>query len=374
MGAMNELINPAVVGSLGRSLAAVSPGSNWPHLAVAAGGLDGLSLRQRTDLVSEALLADLPRDYPAAAAAFRRALARPDFTGWMIWPVSESAVTLALASPAAVDFADCLLLLTELTPRLTGEFAIRRLLAADLDRALEAIQGWTSDSDWHVRRLASEGTRPYLPWAVRVPDLAARPAATLPILNALYRDPVEDVRRSVANHLNDLARHAPDLVVATAAGWLAAPDQNTPRVVRHGLRTLLKKAHPGALALLGFVPAPLAVTPPRLDRTDVELPGELGFEFEVTNNGTAEARLAVDYAMHYAKANGTLAEKVFKLGTPVLSPGETRKFSKRHTFRQMTTRVHYAGRHVIELQVNGVRYAPTEFLVHTTPRGDLTRP
>ena len=374
MGAMNELINPAVVGSLGRSLAAVTPGRGWSHLARAAGRLDELSLRQRTDLVSEALLADLPGDYPTAAAAFRRALDHPDFTGWMIWPVSEAAVTLALASAAAVDFEDCLLLLTELTPRLTGEFAIRRLLAADLDRALEAIQGWTSHSDWHVRRLASEGTRPYLPWAIRVPEIAGRPAATLPILDALYRDPVEDVRRSVANHLNDLARHAPDLVVATAAGWLAAPDANTPRVVRHGLRTLLKKAHPGALALLGFGPALLAVSPPRLDRADVELPGELGFEFEITNNGSAEARLAVDYAMHYAKANGTLAEKVFKLGTPVLGPGETRTFSKRHAFRQMTTRVHYAGPHVIELQVNGVRYAPTEFLVHTTPRGDLTRP
>ncbi|MCB5273546.1 hypothetical protein BJG92_01068 [Arthrobacter sp. SO5] len=374
MGAMNELINPAVVGSLGRSLAAVAPGRDWFHLAGAAGRLDGLSLRQRTDLVSEALLADLPQDYSTAAAVFRRALDQPEFTGWMIWPVSETAVTLALASPASVAFGDCLLLLTELTPRLTGEFAIRRLLAADLDRALEAIQGWTSHSDWHVRRLASEGTRPYLPWAIRVPEIAARPAATLPILDALYRDPEEDVRRSVANHLNDLSRHAPDLVVATAAGWLAAPDPTTPRVVRHGLRTLLKKAHPGALALLGFAPARLAVTPPRLDRTDVELPGELGFEFEITNNGSAEARLAVDYAVHFAKANGSLAEKVFKLATPVLSPGETRKFSKRHAFRQMTTRVHHAGPHMIELQVNGVRYAPTEFLVHMTSRGDLTRP
>lgn len=362
---MNELINPAVVGSLGRILAAVPPGTGWTQLAEAAGQLDELSLRERTDLVSRALLADLPEDYTTVAGAFRRALADPDFTGWMIWPVTETAVTLALASRAPSDFEDCLQLLAELTPRLTGEFAIRRLLAADLDRALAVIQGWTSHPDWHVRRLASEGTRAYLPWAIRVPEIAARPAATLPILDALYRDPAQDVRRSVANHLNDLARHAPDLVVATAAGWMAAPDANTLPVVRRGLRTLLKKAHPGALALLGFAPASLAVTPPRLDRTAVDLPGELGFEFEITNNGPAEARLAVDYAVHYAKANGTLAEKVFKLGTPVLGPGETRTFSKRHAFRQMTTRVHYSGPHVLELQVNGVRYAATEFQVHT---------
>ena len=172
-----------------------------------------------------------------------------------------------------------------------------------------------------------------------------------------------DVRRSVANHLNDLARHAPDEVVATAANWMAAPDENTPWVVRHGLRTLLKKAHPGALELLGFPPASIAVTPPRLESAAVELPGELAFEFDITNNGQAEARLAVDFVVHYAKANGTLAEKVFKLATPILGPGESRTFSKRHAFRQMTTRVHHPGGHALQLQVNGVRYPPEEFTV-----------
>ena len=365
MGVMNELINPRLVGSMERILTAASPGSRFTHLAGTAGQLDELSLRERTDLLSHALQADLPENYAGMAGVFRRALDDPDFTGWMIWPVTETAATLALASTASGDFEDCLSLLAELTPRLTAEFAIRRLLAADLDRSLAVIQGWTSNPDWHVRRLASEGTRAYLPWAIRVPEITDRPSATLPILDALYRDPVEDVRRSVANHLNDLARHAPDEVVATAARWMAAPDENTPRVVRHGLRTLLKKAHPGTLELLGFPPASLAVTPPRLDRAVVELPGELAFDFEVSNVGSVQARLAVDYVVHYAKANGALAEKVFKLGTSVLGPGESRKFSKRHAFRQMTTRRHHPGAHVLELQVNGVRYAPTEFLVQT---------
>lgn len=365
MGVMNELINPGVVGSLERILAAASPGSRFTHLAGAAGRVDGLSLRERTDLLSRALLADLPGNYAGTAPIFRRALDDPDFTGWMIWPVTETAATLALASTEPGDFEDCLALLAELTPRLTAEFAIRRLLAADLDRALAVIQGWTGHPDWHVRRLASEGTRAYLPWAIRVPEITDRPAATLPILDALYRDPVVDVRRSVANHLNDLARHAPDEVVATAAGWMAAPDGNTAWVVRHGLRTLLKKAHPGALELLGFPPASIAVTPPRLDSTAVELPGELAFEFDITNNGTAEARLAVDFVVHYAKANGTLAEKVFKLATPVLGPGESRTFSKRHAFRQMTTRVHHPGDHALQLQVNGVRYPAAGFTVGT---------
>ena len=363
---MNELISPAAVGSLARVLAGSAPAIPWPQVTAAGETLGALNLRGRTDHVSAALLADLAAaraGYATAALTFRRALPDSDFTGWALWPVTETAVTLALASPEPGDFEDCLNLLAELTPRMTGEFAIRRLLAADLDRALAVVRTWTAHPDEYVRRLASEGTRPYLPWAVRVPALIARPAATLPILDALYRDPQEYVRRSVANHLNDLARHAPDAALETAAGWLTAPDANTDRVVRHGLRTLIKKAHPGALALLGFAPAAVTVTAPRLDSDVVALPGELAFEFGIVNTGSVPARLAVDYIVHYLKANGARSGKVFKLASVTLAPGESRTFSKRHAFRQMTTRVHHPGRHALELQINGVRSGHTEFAV-----------
>jgi 3-methyladenine DNA glycosylase AlkC len=372
MGAMNELINEHAVEALADILAAAAPGAQWPALAGAGRTLDGLSLRGRTDRVSGALLDDLQRlpspGYATAAGIFRRALDHSGFTGWVLWPVSEAAVTLALDSGGIPDFKDCLALLAELTPRLTGEFAIRRLLARDPDTSLQAILEWTEHPDEHVRRLASEGTRAYLPWAVRVPALVQRPGATLPILDALYRDPSEYVRRSVANHLNDLARHAPDVVVATAAAWLAAPDANTAWVVRHGLRTLVKKAHPGALALQGFVPASVAVTELRLDRDVVAMPEDLGFEFEISNTGTGDARLAVDYAVHYRKANGTQSVKIFKLTALTLAAGETRMLAKRHAFRPMTTRVHHPGMHALELQVNGVRHGRAEFRVDTGVR------
>jgi 3-methyladenine DNA glycosylase AlkC len=371
MGVMNELINRENVGMLAKILAEAAPGSHWPHVVAAASELDLLSLRARTDAVSRALLADLrllpDPGYPTAARAFRSALTAAGFTGWILWPVSEAAVTLALEAGSGADpgkdFDDCLALLAELTPRLTGEFAVRRLLAADLERSLQAIQGWTVHPDEHVRRLASEGTRPYLPWAVRVPGIVLAPEATIPLLDALYRDPSDYVRRSVANHLNDVARHAPALVVATAQRWLSAPDSNTAPVVRHGLRTLIKNAHPGALALLGFVPASIAVNGPRLDRDSLALPGELAFDFEISNTGPADARLAVDYVVHYVKANGTRSAKVFKIGALTLAAGETRSVTKRHAFRQMTTRVHHAGVHALELQINGIRHGHTEFQV-----------
>jgi len=358
---MNELIDADAVAHLHRTLRSVAPGRDFPALAVVAAGFGEASLRRRTDLVSAALLADLPPDYPAVAAVFRSALGDPGFAGWTIWPVGETVTTLALAQPE--HFADGLGLLAELTPRLTAEFPIRRLLEHDLDAALPVIQGWTLDADPHVRRLASEGTRGFLPWAIRVRALLARPEATVPILDALYRDESDYVRRSVANHLNDLARQNPDLVVEVASRWLAEPDENTAWVVRHGLRTLVKKAHPGALGVMGFAPVTVSVSQPVLDSPVVTLPGNLGFRFILTNDGPTSERMAVDYVVHFVKSNGRQAEKVFKLTAATLAPGESLAIAKRHGMRQMTTRVHYAGTHSLELQVNGQRHTRTDFEV-----------
>lgn len=231
---------------------------------------------------------------------------------------------------------------------------------ANLDRTLQAALTWTSHEDEHVRRLATEGTRPFLPWARRVKALTARPDATVPILDALYRDESEYVRRSVANHLNDLSRTDPTLVVTTARRWTEAPDDNTPRLVRHALRTLVKKGDPDALALLGFAPPDgvtvhdLTVTP-----TNVVSGGELTFRFELAS--TSEQAVAVDYVLHHVRANGTRSPKVFKLTTRTLAPGSPAVLTRSHSFRPISTRRYYPGEHVLEIQVNGSTLARTVF-------------
>ena len=370
---MNELINADAVAGLRAHLARAAPGSALERLArveerlrgLGAEQAEALSLRARTDLVSDALLADLPAGYDATAAVIRRALEDPGFAGWTIWPVGETVTTRVLAASASSRdddrFDDGLELLAELTPRLTSEFSIRRLLEHDLERALPRVLAWTASDDEHVRRLASEGTRAYLPWAIRVRALLAAPEATVPILDALYRDGSDYVRRSVANHLNDLSRQNAELVVEVAGRWLADPDENTAWVVRHALRTLVKKAHPGALGLLGFAPVTVSVTAPALESSAITLPGDLAFGFTLTNEGETTERMAVDYVVHFMKSNGRQAEKVFKLTATTLAPGESVTLSKRHALRQMTTRVHYAGLHSLELQVNGQRLTRTDF-------------
>ena len=381
MGVMNELIDRTTVVRLTALLRDADPSRDWIAVEESADAVDGLQLRARSDVVAAAILRDNSgadddhaANYRRLAATVRRALRENALAGWMVWPVSEAVTSAALLcwssgmphddGPFDNDpFDDGLDLLSELTPRLSSEFAIRRFLAADLDRAVDRILPWTLSDDEHVRRLATEGTRAFLPWAVRVAELTARPEKTVPILDALRRDPSEYVRRSVANHLNDLSRQNPSLVVQTARRWMCEPDEKTRWVVRHGLRTLVKRADPGALALMGFSDTSVVASEISVADDTVVLPGALDFSFTVTNDAESRVRLAVDYVVSYVKSSGALAEKVFKLTTRDLEPGESVELRKRHAIHQMTTRVHYAGTHLIELQINGRRYSRRSFEV-----------
>ncbi|WP_243795248.1 DNA alkylation repair protein [Saccharopolyspora gloriosae] len=358
----DELIGAHTVRELTSALRVVLPSAPLSAVRAAGSALPPLALRERSDLLRDALLADLPDGYEEFASTVRTARDRaPTFTGWLIWPVTSAVAAKAIEDGGAAAFQDVLALLAELTDRLSSEFALRSLLNHDLGRALGTISGWTASDDEHVRRLASEGTRPYLPWAVRIPAVLADPSSTLPILADLYRDDSEYVRRSVANHLNDLSRVDPGLAVVTAAKWLAAPDANTDRVVRHGLRTLVKRGHPEALRLLGFAPARVDVTGPDLAATTVSIGEVLTFTAAVHNPEPEPARLAIDYLVHHRKADGSQTAKTFKLTTRTLAPGETVELTRAHPFRVLTTRRYHPGPHGIELQVNGVRSGRTDF-------------
>jgi 3-methyladenine DNA glycosylase AlkC len=351
----DELLNAAAVIALAKCL------SPAPKTRKAAGQLDGLGLRERSDLVRDALLNDLPKDYAGFEKAVRTALADPKFTGWMIWPVTSATSARALEDGSGEAFGSALALLADLTPRLTAEFGIRPLLDADLARALPIVLTWATHPDEHVRRLATEGTRPLLPWAKRVRAIIDDPSATVPILDALHRDESEYVRRSVANHLNDISRRDPHLAAAVATRWLQA-DPGTLPLVRHAMRTLIKQGHPEALALLGFAPADgLTVDGPELGAPTVAIGEELRFAYTLENTGAEPVRLAIDYVVHHRKANGTTTPKVFKLTTRTLSPGEHVTVARGHSFKVISTRVYYPGDHSIALQVNGKTYGLTPF-------------
>ncbi|GHH76164.1 DNA alkylation repair protein [Promicromonospora soli] len=351
----DELISDSTATALTEAVRAAAPDVVLRALPETVGRLGDLSLRERADLLRDALLADLPGSYEDLALVVRtaRAGAAP-FGGWLIWPVTSAVAARAVEENTDAAFDDAMALLADLTGRLSAEFAIRTLLRHDLDRAIGAVAAWAGSDDVDVRRLASEGTRPYLPWAVRVPEILARPDVTVPVLDALYRDESDYVRRSVANHLNDLSRDHPELVVATAGRWLADPATTTPGLVRHALRTLIKRGHPGALELLGFGPASLEIDGPVLGAARVPFGGTVRFTAAVRNVSAEQARLSIDYVVHHRKANGSQTAKTFKLTTRTLAPGEQLQISREHSFRPITTRRYYPGPHAVTLQINGV--------------------
>lgn len=363
MPTAEKLIGAQTANELADAIRAESPKQKLPALESAAGQLEGLPLRQRSDLLRDALLVDIGQDYQALASIIRKAAAGDEsFKGWMMWPVTSAVAESAVADGEDEALDDALQLLRELTPRLSSEFAIRSLLRKDLDRALETIIGaWLVNSDEHVRRLASEGTRPYLPWAVRVPGILQNPECTVPILDALYRDDSEYVRRSVANHLNDLSRDHSELVVEIAGRWMSDPDVNTQKVVSHGLRTLIKKGNPAALELMGFSAANISATDLKLDKSVVVIGDAITFSAELTNAGESEANLAIDYVVHHRKANRKTTGKVFKLAVRKIAPDAETVVEKKHSFRVISTRRYYPGIHAIELMANGVSVGQAEF-------------
>lgn len=137
----------------------------------------------------------------------------------------------------------------ELTRRFSAEFSIRPFLVRWPERSLQQLTKWTTDPDPHVRRLCSEGTRPRLPWATRIPAFVRDPSPVLPLLEALKDDPELYVRRSVANHLGDIAKDHPALVLGLCTRWLEGASAERRWVVRHALRHPAKKGVAAALRL-----------------------------------------------------------------------------------------------------------------------------
>jgi 3-methyladenine DNA glycosylase AlkC len=219
-----------------------------------------------------------------------------------------------------------------------------------------------------VRRLVSEGTRPRLPWARRLPRFQRDPSPVVELLELLKDDPSAYVRRSVANNLNDIGKDHPDVLVETCRRWLEGAGEERRRLIRHALRSAVKRGDRAALEVLGFAAngtarlGDLTIEPerPRIGET-------VRISLSVGNAGQKRAAFNVDLRVHFVKANGRTSPKVFKVREIALEPGERARLSKLISLRQQTTRTHHAGEHHVEALVNGVAYPAGSFLVERDP-------
>ncbi len=360
---LKNLLHPGLVTDMAGHLSRVAPDFDAGRFtALATDGMDMLELMQRAERIKDALTQTLPADYAAAADSLRKALpadGKPGLSGWALLPVNQ------FVSEHGLDHFDLsLALLKALTPHFTAEFGIRRFIHTHQDRALTEISGWVTDANHHVRRLASEGTRPRLPWAMRLPALVKQPAPILPILVALLDDPEDYVRRSVANSLNDIAKDHPALVADFVERHIDGASSERRQLLRHASRTLLKKGDAKALANFGFAAARGIETRLTVTTPVVIFGDKLGFSITVSNEDAKPQRLMIDYAIHHVKANGTLAPKVFKWKTLDLPARGRQSIDKDHAIRAITTRVYYPGTHRIDILVNGTVSASVDFELH----------
>ena len=212
-----------------------------------------------------------------------------------------------------------------------------------------------------LRRLVSEGTRPRLPWAMQLPQLMEDPSPMLPILESLRDDKEEYVRRSVANHLNDIAKDHGDLVGALAKDWMDGADKNRERLVRHACRSLIKQGHRGALEAFGLGDPDIELETLAIQTPTVAFGDALRFAADLVSSSPKTQSLVIDYVVHFRKANGKLVGKVFKRTKITLKPGERYTLRRSHPIRPITTRRYYGGQQALSLRINGHDFGHESF-------------
>ncbi len=316
---------------------------------------DGLrhALPDNIELAIDMLLNSLPPARPDIAVNS----ATEDREGNTLAPFLFMPHTFFVARYGLDHFEASMRAQYELTQRFTAEFSIRPFLQHHTQATLATLEGWLDDPSEHVRRLISEGTRPRLPWASRLPAFQKDPTPVISLLEALKDDSSLYVRRSVANNLNDIGKDNPDVMLDTAERWMVGASEQRAWLVKHALRVAVKDAHPRALALMGFGGEAnvdilnASVSPAQAKEGDV-----------VTLSCTLRSRsdhtqtLLIDFVVHYIKANGSSRPKVFKLTSCELAAGQQIQLSKRLSLAAMTTRQHYAGEHQVELLINGQHF------------------
>lgn len=241
----------------------------------------------------------------------------------------------------------------------TAEFVVRAFILNNEERMMAQMAKWVAHENEHVRRLASEGCRPALPWGKALLNFKKDPSSVLKILEQLKADPSLYVRKSVANNLNDISKNHPDLIVKIAKDWYGK-NEYTNWIVRHGCRTLLKKGNKDVLEIFGFLNADNVKIKKFIRNPAVILVGnDMNFSFVVSVKKTTKLRL--EYGIDYVKASGKRSRKIFQISMITLKENQEKKYSKTHSFKNLSSRVHYPGIHSITLIINGTERDTLDF-------------
>jgi 3-methyladenine DNA glycosylase AlkC len=318
-----------------------------------SGGLDRLELKDSIEFIATLLSKHLPYDFQQNAKILVSILGG-EVTGFWVWPL-----TTYIEHNGQKDLKTSFWALEEMTSFFTSEFAIRSFLINHPTQTMRQMLKWSKSPNHHLRRLSSEGTRPSLPWGKKIISFHADPTQTLPILKNLIHDPELYVRKSVANHLNDIAKINPPIVF----NFLKEFDQNQPHikwVTKHALRTLIKAGNKTALKMIGInAKVNFDYQFIKINKKNIKMNEVLSFTFEIKTS--KKVPLIIDYVIYHQKNNGTLSPKVFKYKTMTLD--SKMQLTLNHKFKPITTRKYYQGEHQIALKINGNEQKAVTFIL-----------
>ncbi|SFL76774.1 3-methyladenine DNA glycosylase AlkC [Paenibacillus sp. 1_12] len=327
---------------------------------------EGLELKARMRRITQTLGAHLPNRYEEAID--------------ILFAIDETCVGFPyLFFPDFVEtfgqadehWALSMKALERFTPKSSAEFAVRPFLLSEPERMMSQMEIWSTHPDEHVRRLASEGCRPRLPWGQALPMFKKNPAPVLQVLERLKEDASLYVRKSVANNLNDIAKDHPSVVLDTARRWKGI-HPHTDWIVRHGCRTMIRKAYPEVMTLFGYAEATesAALTSGEIwSAMPSVLPiggiCELRYELRIREGEPAHVR--IEYGIEFIKSGGRTSRKLFLLSDKTVPGGTSLNGTRTHRWSDLTTRRHYPGEHRIALLVNGHEVAFTMIQLEETP-------
>ncbi len=361
---MKNLINRSLLTRMAAELCRVYPAFSESKFLKLSSTLEGNELKTRVLIVTAGLKEHLPENYPDAVSILVKVIKGDKLSGFDLWPFSEYIGQFGLD-----HFDESLEAMTILTQKFTAEFSVRPFFIKDQSKVLKFFAKNVNHENYHIRRWISEGSRPLLPWGERLPSFVADPSPTIKLLEKLKYDDELYVRKSVANHINDISKHHPELVIKTLVKWVeSAPVAHQEKILwikRHALRTLIKKGNKDALKLMGVAGEAKIVTGKiKLNQKIFHLNDRLEFQIEMTSTSKKPQRLVVDYLIDFQKANGKKGSKVFKLKVLELGAGEKVMVKKSHHLKKITTMKYYKGLHHLMIQVNGKILAGADWQFH----------
>lgn len=328
-------------------------------------------LKQRVAHITTVLKKKLPADYKEAIAKILELLDCIEIRYLHCSKIDDTKFGLTLEYGAILDnyveqyglndYETSVKAIEKITQFTSCEFATHPFIVKYPDEMMAQMLVWSKHEHWGVRRLASEGCRPRLPWAMALPTLKKNPAPIIPILENLKNDPARSVRLSVANNLNDIAKDNPEIVIDLAKKW-HGKSKEIDWVIKHGCRTLLKQGNPKIMELFGLGSVKnICIENFQISTPEVKVGNSLEFSFNLLNNSDGKAKIRLEYGIYYQKANGTLARKVHKISEKEYAGNSAKQITRKHSFKVVTTRKFHPGLHQVAVIINGNEFEKYNF-------------